>query len=148
MEKEEKSLSDERQEAKKVMRLLDSLPKEQRTEMIKAFCTIQQTSFQGPLPPPDMMKGYESVLPGAAERIMKMAENQSTHRMNMESKSMRMKKAGQIFGFIITLFIIGLSFWLGIKGHDALAGVIGSTTVIALTVIFVLGKVPKGQKKG
>jgi len=30
--------------------------------------------FSGPIPPPAVMDGYEKVLPGAAERILKMEE--------------------------------------------------------------------------
>lgn len=146
----EKRQAAEIQDAQKAMEVIDSLPEKQKREVMQAMCTIQQTSFHGPLPPPEMMEGYEAILPGAAERIMKMAENQSAHRMNMESVSMhnqiKLKKSGQILGFIMALIIIGLSVWLGIEGHDVLAGVIGSTTVIALAIVFVLGKVPKGQK--
>lgn len=33
-----------------------------------------------------MLKQYDEVLPGAAERILKMAEEQSTHRKQLERK--------------------------------------------------------------
>ena len=36
--------------------------------------------FAGPIPPPPIMKRYEEILPGSANRILKMAENQSEHR--------------------------------------------------------------------
>ena len=41
-------------------------------------------TFQGPIPPPSVLEAYEKILPGAAERILKMAENQSTHRQEIE----------------------------------------------------------------
>lgn len=41
-------------------------------------------SFSGPLPHPDLLAGYEDVLPGAAERIIAMAENQAAHRIHLE----------------------------------------------------------------
>lgn len=37
-------------------------------------------SFEGPLPPPDILAGYEDVLPGSAERILLMAEQESAAR--------------------------------------------------------------------
>jgi len=43
--------------------------------------------FAGPIPPPSMMKQYEETLPGSADRILKMAENQSEHRQWMEKKN-------------------------------------------------------------
>ncbi len=36
-------------------------------------------SFSGPLPPPEVFAKYEQILSGSADRILKMAENQSTH---------------------------------------------------------------------
>src|SRR5258705_11795241 len=41
--------------------------------------TQTQTIYQGPLPPPENFAAYEHVLPGAADRILKMAENQAAH---------------------------------------------------------------------
>ena len=34
------------------------------------------STFQGPLPHPDHFEKYNEILPGSAERILKMAENQ------------------------------------------------------------------------
>lgn len=31
--------------------------------------------FEGPLPPPHILEHYEAILDGAADRILKMAEN-------------------------------------------------------------------------
>ena len=42
--------------------------------------------FAGPIPSPPVMKQYEETLPGSADRILKMAENQSEHRQWMEKK--------------------------------------------------------------
>jgi uncharacterized membrane protein len=35
----------------------------------------------GPIPAPEILKAYDIVLPGLAERIVSMAEAQSAHRM-------------------------------------------------------------------
>ena len=40
--------------------------------------------FGGPLPHPEIMQGFEDALPGAADRIMTMAERQMNHRHEME----------------------------------------------------------------
>jgi uncharacterized membrane protein len=37
-------------------------------------------AFYGPLPPPNLVAGYENVSPGAAERIIKMAEKEAEHQ--------------------------------------------------------------------
>ena len=41
-------------------------------------------TFLGPLPPPEILAQYEQILPGSAERIMVMAENQAEHRQSLE----------------------------------------------------------------
>lgn len=43
-----------------------------------------EETFLGPLPPPETLAQYEQVLPGSAERIMVMAENQAEHRQSLE----------------------------------------------------------------
>jgi uncharacterized membrane protein len=40
------------------------------------------TSFQRPLPSPELLQGFENVLPGAAERIMQMAEKSNSQGKN------------------------------------------------------------------
>jgi uncharacterized membrane protein len=47
---------------------------------------VQQTSvqsFSGPLPPPEVLKRFDEIVPGAAERIIKMAEAQSEQRKDL-----------------------------------------------------------------
>lgn len=41
--------------------------------------TVHQ-SFSGPMPPPALFREYDQILPGAAERIMAMAEKEQQHR--------------------------------------------------------------------
>lgn len=45
----------------------------------------QSASFSGPIPPPAILHQYDAVIPGAAERILKMAEEQSKHRQELVS---------------------------------------------------------------
>lgn len=42
--------------------------------------------FSGPIPHPRILKGYEEILPGSADRILTMAENQSKHRQAIEAE--------------------------------------------------------------
>ena len=45
----------------------------------------ERAVFQGPLPPPEVLAGYEATLPGAADRILKLAERQAAHRQALEA---------------------------------------------------------------
>ena len=40
--------------------------------------------WRGPLPNPTVLRGFEEVLPGAAERLFDLYETQSQHRMGLE----------------------------------------------------------------
>lgn len=81
--------------------ILDSLPDDVR-EIV-----LQAASFSGPLPPSPMFREYEDVLPGAADRILGMAEKQAEHRQDWEKNALRSAQRdsmrGQWLGFSISL---------------------------------------------
>ena len=55
-------------------------------ELVAAqIVTSEQAVFRGPVPPPEVLAGYEATLPGAADRILAMAERQSRHRQELET---------------------------------------------------------------
>lgn len=82
--------------------------------------------FSGPIPPPNVLKDYEEVIPGSADRIISMAEMQLHHRMTMESsdrelektnmmKSFNYSKTGLVFGGILaTVLILGCIYLVSI----------------------------------
>lgn len=135
-----------------VTKVLESLPEEQRKVIVGAFCAIEESSsFRGPLPPPEMLKGYESVLEGASERIFKMAEKQQEHRIYIErtivEQQTKQSGNGQIWGGILAVLFGVIAFILGYTEHDFLAGTIATTTIISLVLVFVLRKVPENDKR-
>lgn len=77
--------------------VLEGLPDETR------IAYAQAVSFQGPLPPPVLFKGYEEILPGAAERILQLAEREQEHRQGWEMSVMDAQRSnnrrGQWLGF-------------------------------------------------
>ena len=95
-----------------------------------------RTSFSGPLPPPEDLHGYESVLPGLADRVVKMAENQSAHRQRLESRVIWFdgvrSSLGLVFGLIIALAGIVAGTYL-ILGGNSTAGL--ASLIIPLGVI-------------
>ena len=46
--------------------------------------TASMEAFSGPLPRPADLEFYEKIVPGAAERILTMAEKQGAHRQEIE----------------------------------------------------------------
>lgn len=55
-----------------------------KKEKIISVLTIKK-SFSGPLPSPEILQQYNNVIEDGAERVVKMAENQSKHRMQLEN---------------------------------------------------------------
>lgn len=135
-----------------VTEVLKSLPEDKRRVVIAALCAIEESSsFKGPLPPPEILEGYEGILPGASERIIKMAEKQQDHRMFIEKtiveRQTKQSGHGQTWGGVLAVLFGVIALVLGYNGHDVLAGVIATTTIVGLATIFVLRKIPKITKK-
>jgi uncharacterized membrane protein len=69
--------------------------------------TFEQTveATTGPLPDPAVLKAYDQVLPGAAHRIIAMAEDEQRHQHGMQNSVIRSDclgtRLGQIFAFAI-----------------------------------------------
>lgn len=114
-----------------------------KKEKIISILTIKR-SFRGPLPSPKVLQGYNNVIKDGAERVIRMAENQSQHRMELEKYAIngqiKQSGRGQLFGFILALVCIFSTIYLAIKGHEKIAIALGSTTVVGLVSIFVVGK--------
>ena len=97
------------------------------------------------------MKQYEEILPGSADRILKMAENQSEHRQSLEKQrlsfSNRAVRRGQIFGLVIGIVAIVTGGYTALNGAPIPGGFIGTTGVVGLVAVFVIGsnrKPPQG----
>ncbi|MGI4887298.1 MAG: DUF2335 domain-containing protein [Janthinobacterium lividum] len=121
-----------------------SLPPEKRQQATRVLIQITRTHI-GPIPSADALAQYGQVLESAPDRILRMAEKQSDHRMELEKSTIRRQLnqsgIGQILAFLVSVGCIGASSWLAVEGHDVVAGVIGGTTVVGLVSVFIYGKV-------
>lgn len=129
--------------------VIETLPKDKQEIILAGITKI--TTFSGPIPPPELLRGYEEILPGAADRIISMTEKQLDHRTNMESmivnRTLTQKNTGMILGFLIVLCILGIVVLLIFKGHITLAAILGTTTLLGVASIFVLGAKPTKPDK-
>ena len=102
-----------------------------------------ETVFSGPLPPPEILEKYEQILPGAAERILSMAETQSKHRISLEGRvidaDITNSKRGLIFGFIIGLVGIGGGIYSIYLGHVISGSLLTGGALASLVGTFVYG---------
>ncbi|MDM0534830.1 DUF2335 domain-containing protein [Clostridium perfringens] len=79
---------------------------------VKMKRKIVKASFSGPLPHPGILRGYDEVCPGAADRIIKMAEDQMHHRQNMEKNFLHSNSRNSLLG-IVFAFILGIVIIIG-----------------------------------
>ena len=76
-------------------------------KMVRAVARVIQSEFRGPIPPPEIISGYEAIIPGAADRILAMAEKQSQHRQEMEKIKMKSESRDGLLG-ILFAFVLGI----------------------------------------
>lgn len=107
--------------------------------------------FSGPLPHPNILAQYEAIVPGAAERIIVMAENQSRHRIAMEDRviqsDIRNSKYGQIFGFIIAVLGLVISCVLVLTGYTLSGTIFAGVILLSLVSVFVSGSVSRRNER-
>jgi len=89
--------------------------------------TIEQKIHHGPIPAPEDLAKYNSIISGAAERILAMAESEVEHRQRQEVDTLNANisdrasarteiKLGQILAFILCLTVIGCGTFIAING--------------------------------
>ncbi len=105
---------------------------------------IRRETYIGPLPHPEHLQRFEDILPGAADRIINMAEAQSAHRREMEAHTLKSRlkfeSRGQWLAAGITLAIVIGGFWVISEGRslEGVAPMISAMVVLA--GVFIFGK--------
>ena len=75
---------------------------EQRTE---------QSLFCGPLPPSKELAEYEKIVPGSAERLLRMAEREQKISYKLSNKGKRLMRLGMVLGFVALIGLMLLTGW-------------------------------------
>lgn len=106
--------------------------------------TVVASQYSGPIPVPEAMEKYDQILPGAADRILKMAEQQTQHRQSLESAVIKgnlcHQRWGLIAGAVITIVAITAGTILALNDKDT-AGLITILSMIGIDAgVFVFGR--------
>lgn len=107
--------------------------------------------FEGPLPPPSTLAGYNNIQKGFADRIIIMAENEASHRHEMDKRVLDARiqvteyeaneaRLGQIFGLLIGVTALIAGSYTAIQGFAFAGSVIGTSGVIGLVSVFIMGR--------
>lgn len=103
--------------------------------------------FTGPIPSPEVFRQYGEVVHDAPERILKVFEQDSQHRREMQKLSLisetNRDSRAQWMAFVIMVVALGVTAASVIYGRNVAPGIISglATLFLALRVLFV------GKKK-
>lgn len=126
----------------------DRFTPQQQRRLVQARITA---SFAGPLPPPEILVQYNEAVPGAADRIITMAEKQAAHRMSLESQvvaaDIKRSNRGLICGVIVSLAFLAGAMALILAGHDTAGIAIASVDIIGLAGVFVYGSLNRRRER-
>jgi uncharacterized membrane protein len=100
---------------------------------------MMETGFAGPLPPPEILEGYERACPGSAKRIIELTEIQGAHRRLMEQRALEAQlegmrrqfqeaRLGQVLAVAVAVLFLGSGTFIAVQGHPwpgALLGIVG-----------------------
>ena len=105
--------------------------------------------FSGPIPPPNVLAQYDDIVPGAAERILKMAENQAAARIRVEEKVVdneiratknivRSSYLGIFFAFASIIILAALAYFAMINDYPAVATgiIVAMASVAGVFILF------------
>ncbi len=99
----------------------------------------------GPLPDAEEYARYEQVLPGAANRILKMGELQQAHMHKREGRDQAIVILGQLTSLILGAAALGVAYYMIYSSKDGIEGVMYS--IAAVVSVAIGGKIYLQSKK-
>ena len=114
---------------------VEKLPDEERQVVLERL-----EIYQGDLPHPDILEGYNRLYPDSAKRIIENGIAESEHRRKMEDKylsgNIAAHKFGQVLGFIVALAIITSGTFLIFTGHAITGSLMTGATAVGVIGLF------------
>lgn len=115
----------------------------QAAPVVREEHRVVAAEFSGPLPLPEHLARYDEILPGSAERMLKMAESQALHRQRIESavidSGAQNSRLGLVFAFIICMTCLAISAWGMYVGNGIAGAVVGALGLGSIVGAFIYG---------
>jgi uncharacterized membrane protein len=123
---------------------------------------VKAARYSGPLPRPEDLKVYNEIIPNAAERILRMAEENAKHRHQLEKFELeteaglaksaikiesRNSLLGLLFAFIICILAIGGGIYTAIIGAHLAGSFISIAALTSLVGAFIVGSKQRSKEK-
>ena len=124
--------------------IFEGIPKQKKQQIIRSVVVTMHKTHSGPLPDPQTLAEYSSIIPNGAERIMQMAEKQLNHRMQMENKviggQLLQSNIGQILAFLIGLAALSASTYCIVNNYEWSGSLLGLAGLTGLVTAFIKGR--------
>lgn len=112
----------------------------------KIIGVVQQRSYQGPVPPPEMMRDYNDVDPTFADRLLTLAENDFKHQQEMAQLAIKgeieFDKRNSLYALIVILCLL---LFCGFLAYIDQVG--WSVTFMFLTLGALVSRVVHGMRQ-
>ncbi len=106
--------------------------------------------FSGPLPPPEVLAGFENTQNGSADRVITMAEKEQDHRHTIEKTGLEgaiaKDRRGQNYALIICLVILLGSMGLIAIDKEISGTLLAGSSLTGLAYIFITGRKEEKDK--
>ena len=117
--------------------------KPRNTSLTVSQTQLSATYTYGPIPDAEQLAKYDDVSPGAASRIISMAEKQSEHRQAIEKMVVKSNARNSTLG-VVAAFILGVltivgGVFLAYNGSELTGAILGSTGLVGLATVFIYG---------
>jgi uncharacterized membrane protein len=102
------------------------------------------SATSSPIPPAAELAAYDQVLPGLADRIVRMAETQLNHVHAIEMKEVeqpfQLARRGQWYALSAMFLILVFATVLVYRGSVTAGAIVAGIDVLGIVTVFVTGK--------
>ena len=103
------------------------------------------------MPPPEQLRQYNEVLPGAAERMLALVEKQQAHRHSLETKmvdsDVRRTWMGMWMGMTVVIVTVAAGTLLAWHDKQVIGGLVAGLPLVALVGVFVYGTDTRSKER-
>jgi uncharacterized membrane protein len=111
-------------------------PREEREVQVE----LQALTWNAPIPPPEILQGYNAVIPDGAERLFKQFEVEASARREYmrrgQTHNLIVALSGRGAALIFALSALAVSAFALQLGHPWAASIIGGTTIAMVVAAF------------
>lgn len=124
----------------------DLVPQKARKEIVSRMTTlVLSETFSGPIAHPRHLREYEAICPGAADRIISMAEKRNEHHISMQHNVLdaetRDRARGMYFGAALFAALVLSALWVAlVKGDPILTGIFLGAAALGAIPLFIKGR--------